>query len=118
MRAASSVLLAIVLFAGAACNEERQQECGKYVAAIKPLDQGNPSAAQVDAVAKQLAGMAFKDQTLSIYAKNYAERLKVLENALTLQESPNAPDGTNDLVKKTLALARTDAADVRRYCAP
>ena len=33
----------------------------------------------------------------------------MLSNALALQESPNAPDGTNELVKKTLGLARTDA---------
>ncbi|HEY8088698.1 MAG TPA: hypothetical protein VIF09_12655 [Polyangiaceae bacterium] len=118
MKAASFLVLVAALLAGTGCNEEKQQECGKFVLAIKPLDQGNPSSAAVDSVAKQVAGMAFKDQTLTIYAKNYGERLKVLSNALTLQESPNAPDGTNDLVKKTLGLARTDADDVRRYCAP
>lgn len=112
------MFVAAVVLSGAACNAERQQECGKFIDAIKPLDQGNPAAAQVDAVAKQVAAIPFKDEPLGIYAKNYGERLKVLANAVTLQESPNAPEGTNDLVKRTLVLARTDAADIRRYCAP
>lgn len=118
MKAAGWVLIAAALLAGAGCNEERQQECAKFTDTIKPLDQGTPTAATVSSVAKQVAALAPKDQTLSIYAQNYGERLKVLTNALTLQEAANAPDGTNDLVKKTLVLARTDAADIRRYCAP
>ena len=42
----------------------------------------------------------------------------VLSSTLTLKAGPNAPDGTDDVIAKKLKDARTDAADVARYCAP
>lgn len=117
MKAAGWVLLAAALFAGTACNEETVKECSTLQDAMKPLDQGMPSSATVDSVAAKVAGMQLKNQTLSIYAKNYGQTLTVLSNTLKLKEGPNAPDGTDDVVKKNLAKARTDADDVKRFCA-
>ena len=61
--------------------------------------------------------MHFQDSTLGIYAKNYGETLIVLSNTLALKEGASPPDGTDEVIKQNLAKARTDASDVRRYCA-
>jgi hypothetical protein len=100
-----------------ACNEQRKQECDRFLDAVKPLDQGPPTQAVVDSVAKQVAGIHFQDAPLGIYAKNYGERLTILSNTLGLKEGSSPPDGTDDVIKQNLAKARTDASDVRRYCA-
>ncbi|HEY6461806.1 MAG TPA: hypothetical protein VIY73_16690 [Polyangiaceae bacterium] len=117
MKAASFVVLAAALFAGTACNEDTVKECASMQDAMKPLDQGTPTSATVDSVAAKVASLQLKNQTLSIYAKNYGQTLTVLSNTLKLQEGPNAPDGTADVVKKNLTKARTDAGDVKRFCA-
>jgi hypothetical protein len=117
MKAAGWVLLAAALFAGTACNEDVKQECRAFEDATKPLEQGTPSSATVDAVARQVAAVPFKNQTLGIYAKNYGATLVILSNTLKLKEGPAAPDGTDDAIKKNLAAARTDAADVKKFCA-
>jgi hypothetical protein len=106
-----------VLAAGAGCNAERKQDCDALLAAMKPLDQGTPSVEVVDGVSKQVAGLQLHDDTLRIYAKNYRETLGVLSSTIALKASPNAPDGTDEVVKQKLKAARTDAADVARYCA-
>ena len=43
--------------------------------------------------------------------------LGILSGTLQLKASPNPPDGTDDVIKKNLKSARTDASDVQRYCA-
>jgi hypothetical protein len=113
----SLALAALLAVATGACNAERKQQCDALLAAMKPLDQGNPSADTVDAVHKQVASMTFQDQPLGIYAKNYGATLTVLANTLRLQQDPSAPDGTAVAVKQNLEKARTDRADVERYCA-
>ncbi len=110
-------LLALSLLGAAACNEQRKQECDRFLTAMKPLEQGTPSVETVDSVKKQVDAIQFTDQSLGIYAKNYKETLTILSNTLTLKASPSAPDGTDDVVKQKLKEARTDASDVQRYCA-
>jgi hypothetical protein len=108
---------ALAAVAVAGCNAERKQECDKLLGAMKPLEQGTPSADVVDSVSKQIDGIAFKDQTLAIYAKNYKETLTVLSSTLKLKASPSAPDGTDDVIKQKLKQARTDTSDIARWCA-
>ena len=117
MRAARWGFLVAFVFLAGACNEQRKQECSSFVDALKPLDQGMPTQAVVDSVRKQVAAIHFQDEPLGIYAKNYEERLTILSNTLALKEGPSPPDGTDDVIKQNLAKARTDASDVRRYCA-
>jgi hypothetical protein len=111
-----SAVLAVLAFS-AACNEQRKQECDRFLGAMKPLDEGTPSAEVVDSVAKQVEGLHLQDDTLSIYAKNYLATLAVLTGTLPLKGDPNAPDGTDDVIKTNLKKARTDASDVARFCA-
>jgi hypothetical protein len=89
---------------------------------MRPLKEGTPTSEVVDKVSAGVSAIAFQDQPLGVYAKNYAQTLSVLSSTLKLKENaPNAdavPDGTEDVIKKNLAAARTDDADVTRYCAP
>jgi hypothetical protein len=110
-------LLALTLLSVGGCNAERKQECDKFLAATKPLDQGTPTVEMVESVKKQIGAIQFTDQTLGIYAKNYDKTLGILSGTLQLKASPNPPDGTDDVIKKNLKSARTDASDVQRYCA-
>jgi hypothetical protein len=100
-----------------ACNAERKEECEKFLAAMKPLDQGAPTAEAVDRVQNNVAAIQFQDQTLGVFAKNYRETLTVLSNTLKLEASPSAPDGTNDVVKAKAKEERTQRDDTVRYCA-
>jgi hypothetical protein len=109
---------AMVVLASLACNDQRKQECERFLAATKPLDRGTPDATLVDSVAAQVEGLKLQDTTLAIYAKNYRATLTVLSNTLELMAGPNAPDGTDEVVAQNLKAARTDAADVARYCTP
>ena len=121
-RVGSSWAVAVVAGAVAAaslagCNAERKQDCDALLGAMKPLETGTPSVDVVDGVSKQVAGLQLHDDTLRIYAKNYRETLGMLSSTVALKASPNAPDGTDDVIKKKLQEARTDASDVARYCA-
>ena len=100
-----------------ACNAERKQECDKFISAMKPLDQGTPSAETVDRVADQVAQLNAQDQPLSIYAENYRRTLSSLSSTIRLKADPSAPDGTDDAINSRLKEARTDSVDVQRYCA-
>ncbi len=100
-----------------ACNAERKAECDAFVAAMKPLDDGIPTADAVDRVQKQVEGLKLTDQALGVYAKNYTKTLTILAGTLRLKDTPEAPDGTNDVIKANLKEARTDKADAVRYCA-
>jgi hypothetical protein len=117
-----NIALAVVCLALVACNEERKQECDKFLGAMAPLKSGTPSSTVVDRVSAEVSAIAFQDQPLGVYAKNYQQRLSVLSSTLKLKENaatPDAvPDGTQDVIQKTLAGARTDDADITRYCAP
>jgi hypothetical protein len=115
LAAAGAALLLIAT--AAACNPERKQECERFSAATKPLADGTPSADAVERVRAQVEGLNLQDQTLGIYAKNYAQTLTVLANTLRLQNDPDAPYGTEDVIKTRLKAARTDADDIARYCA-
>jgi hypothetical protein len=111
-----------VMAAGTGCNEQRRQECDKFLGAVGPLREGTPGADAVDRVRADVAAIAFQDEPLREYAKNYQATLVALGNTLRLKEgAPNAdavPDGVNDVIKKSLKEARTDEADIARYCAP
>ncbi len=111
------VAAALVVVAASGCDNERKQECSQFLSAMKPLDEGMPSAETVDSVSKQVSGIKFQDQPLSVYAENYGKTLTVLSNTLKLKASGSAPDGTDDVIKKNLKEARTDREDVQRYCA-
>jgi len=113
-RLAAAALLAV---AASACNAERKQQCDALLGAMKPIDQGTPSADTVDSVRKQVGALSLQDQPLRIYAQNYGQTLTVLASTLRLQQDPGAPDGTSAVVKQNLEKARTDRADVERYCA-
>jgi hypothetical protein len=121
-RIAYLTFIAACLAGPTACNEERQQECDKFLAAIRPLKDSAPSSAVVDKASADVSAIAFQDQPLGVYAKNYKQTLSVLSSTIKLKENaPNAdavPDGTQDVIQKTLAKARTDDADIARYCAP
>lgn len=119
------ILLALIAAwaaASAGCNEERKQECDKLLAAIRPLKEGTPTSEVVDHVSADVSAIALQDQPLHVYAKNYEKTLSVLGSTLKLKEgaaSPDAvPDGTDAVIKKNLAEARTDDDDIARYCAP
>jgi hypothetical protein len=100
----------------ASCNPQRQQECDKFVSAMKEIDEGAPSAATVDQVSKQVETLQLQDQPLQIYASNYRNTLSALSNTLRLNESSAPPDGTDEAIKTQLKIARTDSRDVQRYC--
>jgi len=100
----------------AACNAERKEQCDRFLAAMKPLDQGTPAAEVVDRVEGEVGAIQFHDQPLGVFAKNYRATLTVLSSTLKLQASPSAPDGTGDVVKVKLKEARTQRDDAARYC--
>ncbi|HEY4015523.1 MAG TPA: hypothetical protein VGM06_19400 [Polyangiaceae bacterium] len=117
MHLAAAGAVVLLLAAASACDPERKQECEHFSAAMKPLDQGTPSADAVDRVRTQVERLNLQDQTLGIYAKNYTQTLTVLASTLRLKADPGAPDGTDDVIKTRLKAARTDADDVTRFCA-
>ena len=110
------VAAVLVAVAASGCDNERKQECSQFLAAMKPLDEGTPSADTVDSVSTQVAAMKFQDQPLGVYATNYRKTLDVLSSTIKLKASGSAPDGTDDVIKKNLKEARTDKEDVKRYC--
>jgi hypothetical protein len=99
-----------------ACDNARKQECDKFLAAVKPLDEGTPTLETVQRVQKDLGALTFQDTPLGVYAKNYAAKLTVLSNTLALKAGPQPPDGTDGVIKQNLKTARTDREDVQRYC--
>lgn len=122
MRAAARVAAALVLggaaVLSAGCNDERKQECDKFLAAMAPV-QGAPASDAVDQANDAVAAIQFQDQPLGVYAKNYRNTLTVLSGTLKLQASAGPdgpPDGTNDVIKNNLKEAHTDYDDVARYC--
>lgn len=116
LRRDASLALTLLALAATACNAQRKQECDALLGAMKPLDQGTPSSATVDAVHKQISALSLQDQTLGIYAKNYGATLTILANTLQLAEGTSPPDGTAGVVKQNLEKVRTDRDDVQRYC--
>jgi hypothetical protein len=106
------------VLAAIACNDQRKQECDRFVAAMKPLEKGTPTPEVVESVDKQVEGLHLQDTTLSIYAKNYREKLGVLSSTLKLRAGPNPPDGTEAVIQANLKAARTDASDIAKYCTP
>jgi hypothetical protein len=106
----------VAALAASGCDNERKQECSQFLSAMKPLNEGTPSADTVDSVSKQVASIKFQDQPLGVYADNYRKTLGVLSNTLKLKASGSSPDGTDDVIKKNLKEARTDKDDVQRYC--
>ncbi len=114
--ALATAMLAIIP-ALAACDEARTQECDALLGAMKPMGPtGTPTGDTVAAVMKQVAGLKLQNQALAVYAKNYEQTLTVLTATLKLKAGSSAPDGTDDVIKKTLAEARTDQDDVQRLC--
>jgi hypothetical protein len=106
-----------------ACDEQRRRECDALVVAMKPLDahEGNekalPTLETVDGVKKQAESMKVSDHTLTIHVQNYVKILGVLSSTLALKSSSSPPDGTNDVIRTNLQQARSEASDVKRYCA-
>jgi hypothetical protein len=99
------------------CDSPRKKECDSFLSAMKPLDEGMPTADLVDRVQSSVDAMQFQDQPLGVYAKNYKSTLTVLSNTIKLKASPSPPDGTDDVIKARLKEARTDREDAARYCA-
>jgi hypothetical protein len=108
----------MVVATSIACNDQRKQECDRFLVAMEPLEKGTPSVDLVDSVATQVGALHLQDATLAIYAKNYQATLVVLSSTLKLKAGPSAPDGTDGVVQQNLKVARTDAEDAQRYCAP
>jgi len=103
-----------------ACNGERKEECDRFLAAMKPLDSldaKRPSADIVDHVQSSVAAIQFQTQPLAVFSKNLQSTITVLSNAIKLQASDSAPDGTGDVVKTKLKEAITQRDDAARYCA-
>ena len=117
---AKAIVIAVAILAGllmiASCNPQRQQDCEKIVSAMRELDEGAPNAAIVDQVNQQVQALQLQDQPLQIYAENYRNTLSGLSSSLRLNESSSAPDGTDDVIKSQLKIARADSRDVQRYC--
>jgi hypothetical protein len=113
----TAVAIVLGALAGAACNPERKQECDKFLAAMKPLDEPAPTADVVDRVSREVDTLDLQDQPLRIYATNYRNTLTVLSSTLHLRSDPSAPDGTEDVIKARIKEARADSQDVQRYCA-
>ncbi len=101
----------------AACDAERQQECGKLQAALKPLGEA-PSAETVKRAHDAVMAIQFQDEPLHEYAKSAAATMTVLANTMDLQADPSAPDGTNDVVKAKVKELAGEQAEVTRYCSP
>jgi hypothetical protein len=110
-------LLAMLGISVVGCNSARKQECDKFLAAMKPLDEGTPAADTVERVQRDVGAMSFQDEPLGVYAKNYGATLTILSNTLKLKTGGAPPDGTDDVIKQNLKKARTDRDDVQRYCA-
>jgi hypothetical protein len=125
MRKTPSVAFAlsvIVLIAAAfapltGCDSPRKKECAQLLDAMKPLEQGVPTADTVDQMSADVDSMQFQDLPLGIYAKNFRTTLAVLSNILKLKDSPSAPDSTDDVIKAKLKEARAAKDDAARYCA-
>jgi hypothetical protein len=116
--AGAAVATSLFVVTSIACNDQRKQECDRFLQAMKPLEKGTPTTDLVDAVARQVDALHLQDATLAIYAKNYQATLVVLSKTLQLKAGPSAPDGTDAVVQLNLKAARTDAEDAQRYCAP
>lgn len=118
---ASRTALAASAIAGTlsfvACDAQRQQECGKLQAALKPLGDA-PSAEAVRRAHDAVSAIQFTDEPLHEYAKSAAATMTVLANTMDLQADPSAPDGTNDVVKAKLRELAGEQAEVTRYCSP
>jgi len=117
-RWAMAAAAATLVVTSIACDDQRKQECERFLASMKPLEKGTPTAELVDSVARQVDALHLQDATLAIYAKNYRATLVVLSSTLKLKAGVSAPDGTDAVVQQNLRDARTDASDAQRYCAP
>lgn len=113
----ATLLMPALVLGAAGCDNERKEDCDKFLAAMKPLDEGTPTADAIERVQKEVAALKLRDQPLGVYAKNYLDTLAVLAGTLRLKEGPSPPDGTDDVIKAKLKEARTDKADAIRYCA-
>jgi hypothetical protein len=115
--AALSLSSAVAFAAG--CNDERKQECQKFLIAMSPVQSNTPTSDDVDHANDAVGAIQFQDQPLGVYAKNYRNTLTVLSGTLKLQSSAGPdgpPDGTSDVIKSNLKEARTDYDDIARYC--
>ena len=116
---ALSLVLGVSVLAG--CNTQRKQDCDAFIAAMGPMQGGAPGAGTVDRVHDAVAALSLQDEPLREYATNYKNTLTVLSNTLKLKAGAGPdgpPDGTEDVIKKNLKDARTDASDIARYCSP
>jgi hypothetical protein len=111
-----TLLVLCVAPIAAACNSQRKAECDKFLGTMAPLDDGTPGADAVERVRAAVDAIQFQDEPLREYARNYKNTLTVLSNTLKLKASPTPPDGTDDVIKAQLKAARTDKADIARYC--
>ena len=108
---------AVTAALSAGCDNQRKQDCERFLAAMSPLDEGMPSVDTVNRVNKEVGALNLHDQPLQIYAENYRKTLTVLASTLAVKESDSPPDGTDDVIKSRLREARTDKDDTARYCA-
>jgi len=74
--------VAVGVLSVAACNGELKEECGKFLAAMKPLDQGTPSAETVDRVVSEVGAIQFQDQPLGCSRRTTVPSEKFVGNEI------------------------------------
>jgi hypothetical protein len=123
-RGASSAIrflavLAVGTFIG--CNQERSQECARFLTTVQPLVRGSPTAEGADQVQSTLGSISWQDVPLREYASSTKETLHALSNTLKLQASPPDPEDTEQLVKTKVKQLQKELQgeheEVVRYCA-
>lgn len=106
----------ILVVALLGCDNTRQQECGQFLSAMKPLAQGTPSQEIVDSAESKISAIQYLDQPLREYALSTKATLHTLSESIRMQNGPSPPDGTDEVVKAKLNEARGEDDDVIRYC--
>jgi hypothetical protein len=111
-------VLTVSTFIG--CNQERSQECARFLTTVQPLERGSPNAEGADQVQATLGSISWQDVPMREYASATKETLHALSNTLKLQADPSDPEDTDQLVKtkvKELQMElRGEHAEVVRYC--
>jgi hypothetical protein len=112
----TAALAACAAGAMASCNNQRKQECERFLAAMPTFDAAPASLETVRHARDAIEAIAFEDEPLREYAKTTKATLAVLSNTLSVSNSPSPPEGTDDVIKQQLKEARTNRDDVVRYC--
>lgn len=111
--------LAVGTFIG--CNQERSQECSRFLNTVEPIERGSPTAEGADQVQTTLGSISWQDVPLREYASSTKETLHALSNTLKLQATPSDPDDTEPVVRMKVKQLQKELQgeheEVARYCA-